>query len=407
MRKGERVGVFEHLDVKPIINLVGTATRYGGGLMEQKVIDAMSEVALESVRIDELQAVASKIIAKVTGAEAGYVTCGASAALVLGTAACLTGLNVARMNRLPNTTGIPNEVLMAHHQMSGYSRVIESTGAKIVGVGIPNDTNPPMEVHITKAWEFESNITEHTVAICYAYLTGNHPPLEEVITVGKKYRIPVLVDAAGQVPPVANLRKFISMGADLVAFSGGKGIQGPQDSGILCGRRDLIAAAALQNLDMAEASFESWDPPRSLIPKEKLCGLPLHGIGRGMKVSKEAIVGLVTRLELLTEENSLRVLEQRRQWLKHIAAEVNGVAGIEAQITETCPGGHPILKVRLDKSKLGRSAFDVAQQLKNGNPPIYVVELFLHEGLLIVHSINLNEERTHTVAERLYAALTS
>ena len=396
----------ERLGVTPIINLVGTATRYGGGLMERETRDAMSAAALKSVRLDELQAAASKIIAKTTGAEAGYVTCGASAALVLGTAACLTGLDVSRMNRLPDTMGMPNEVLISLHQISGYIRVMETTGAKLIGVGIPNDTNPPTLVHIAKAWEFESNITDRTVAICYVYLTGSHPPLEEVINVAKKYNLPVLVDAADQVPPIENLRKPISMGADLVAFSGGKGIQGPQASGILCGRRDLISAAALQSLDLAEASFESWDPPRSIIPKEKLRGLPLHGIGRGMKASKEAIIGLITALERLTEDNMAKLLDQRRIWLELIASKIRGIQGVEVEITETWPGGHPLLKVKLDESKLGFSAFEVVQRLKKGKPPIYVMELFLNQGWFILHSINLNEEHTGIVSESLYTAIT-
>ena len=400
------MGIYERLGVKPIINVVGTATRYGGGLMPQEVIDAMSEAASQSVRLDELQAAASEVIARITGAEAGYVTAGSSAALVLGIAACLTGLDVARMNRLPDTTGMPNEVLIAHHQVSGYSRIIETTGAKLVSIGIPSDTCPPAQVYINKAWEFESNITERTVAILYAYLPGSHPPLEDVVQVGKKHHIPVLVDAAGQVPPVSNLRKFITMGADLVAFSGGKGIQGPQASGVLCGKRELISAAALQNLDMAEASFETWDPPRSLIPKERLSGLPLHGIGRSMKAANEAIVGLITALEFWTEEKSLQVLAQRKKWLYEIAARLHDIAGVEVEIAESAPGAHPILKVRLDKSKLKRSALDVAKKLKGGDPPIYVIELFSHDGLLVIHSVNLDDVRTLLVAERLYEAIT-
>lgn len=398
---------FERFGVRPIINLAGTVTRYGGALMEREVIDAMSEAALESVRLDELQAAASNIIAKITGAEAGFVTSGASAALTLGTAACLTGLDVARMNRLPDTTIMPHEVLMAQHQLSGYDHAISAAGAKIVSVGMPNHTNRPGEVHITETWEFESAITQNTVAIAYAYTPGSTPPLKDVIDVGKKHHIPVIVDAAPHVPPVEHLRKFISMGVDLVAYSGGKGIRGPQASGILCGRRDLIAAAALQNLDMAGLSFDTWDPPPSLIPKERLRGIPQHGIGRGMKVSKEVIVGLLTALERLTEEKSLRNLKGLRLLLERIAVGLQGVAGVEITMTEDYPGGYPMLQVRLPESKLGKSAFEVSQRLKDGDPPIHIRESYLYKGLLIIHSVNLNEERTHIVAERLRMAVTS
>lgn len=400
------MGVYERLGVRSIINARGTNTRLGGAQMEQAAIEAMAEAAQETVPLEELQAAASNIIAKITGAEAGYVTSGASAALTLGTAACLTGLDVARMNRLPHTTGMPNEVLMARHQVSGYDHAISAAGAKIVEVGMPNDTTPPMEVHITEAWEFEAAITENTVAIAYAARPGGHPPLEEVIDIGKRYHIPVLLDAAAQVPPVENLHKFIAMGADLVAFSGGKGIRGPQASGILCGRRDLIAAAAMQNLDMAAIAFDTWNPPPSFIPKEKLRGVPQHGIGRSMKVTKEAIVGLLTALHLYTEEKVSRDLKQSRAFLEQIAQPLKGVSGVEMEWTEYISGGEPMLVVKLDEVKLGRSAAEVSQGLQDGAPAIYVRESRLRQGILVIYAGNLNEERTKIVEQRLYTEIT-
>ncbi len=400
------MGVYERLGVRSIINARGTNTRLGGAQMEQAAIEAMAEAAQETVPLEELQAAASNIIAKITGAEAGYVTSGASAALTLGTAACLTGLDVARMNRLPHTTGMPNEVLMARHQVSGYSHAISAAGAKIMEVGMPNDTTPPMEVHITEAWEFEASITENTVAIAYAARPGGHPPLEEVIDIGKRYHIPVLLDAAAQVPPVENLRKFIAMGADLVAFSGGKGIRGPQASGILCGRRDLIAAAAMQNLDMAAIAFDTWNPPPSFIPKEKLRGVPQHGIGRSMKVTKEAIVGLLTALQLYTEEKVSMDMKRSRAFLEQIAQPLEGVSGVEMKWTEFISGGEPMLAVKLDEVKLGRSAAEVSQRLQDGAPAIYVRESRLRQGMLIIYAGNLNEERTKIVEQRLYSEIT-
>ena len=400
------MGVYERLGMRPIINARGTNTRLGGAQMEQAAIEAMAEAAQEAVPLEELQAVASNIIAKITGAEAGYVTSGASAGLTLGTAACLTGLDVARMNRLPHTAGMPNEVLMARHQVSGYDHAISAAGAKIMEVGMPNDTTPPMEVHITEAWEFEAAITENTVAIAYAARPGGHPPLEEVIDIGKRYHIPVLLDAAAQVPPVENLRKFIAMGADLVTFSGGKGIRGPQASGILCGRRDLIAAAALQNLDMAAIAFDTWNPPPSFIPKEKLRGIPQHGIGRGMKVTKEAIVGLLTALQLYTEEKVSKDLKRSRSFLEQIARPLQDVPGVEIEWTEYVSGGEPILVVKLDEVKLGRSAAEVSQGLQDGAPAIYVRESRLRQGMLIIYPGNLNEERTKIVEQRLYREIT-
>ena len=400
------MGFYQRLGVRPIIQVAGTVTRLGGALMEQEALDAMTEAAKESVNLDELQAAASKIIAEITHAEAGIVTAGAAASLTLGTAACITGFDVGRMNRLPDTTGMPNEVLMAQHQVSGYDHAISAAGVKIVSVGIPNDTTPPGEEWVATIYDFESAITEQTVAIAYAPRPGSKPPLEQVTALGKKYNIPVILDAAAQLPPVENLHKFIDMGADLVAFSGGKAIRGPQASGILCGRRDLIAAAILQNLDMSGPTFDKWNPPPSLIPKEKLISKPQHGIGRSMKVSKEAIAGLLIALQLFTEEECSRDLKQRRLLLEHIARPLQGVPGVEVKHTEHIPGGDPMLHVKLDESKLGRSAAEVSQRLKDGDPPIYVRESYLHKGILSIHSVNLKEETADIISQNLYMAVT-
>lgn len=398
------MGVYESLGVRPFINVsTAAATRWGGVLMKQETLDAMTEAAKESVHLDELQVAASKIIAEKTHAEAGIVTCGAAAALTLGTAACITGFDVARMNRLPDTTGMPNEVIMAQHQISGYNHSIMATGAKIIGVGIPNDTTPPEKEHVPTIYDFESAITGNTVAIAYAPRPGNNPPLEQVITLGKKYHLPVMLDAANQLPPVENLYKFIDMGADLVAFSGGKCIRGPQASGILCGRHDLIAAAILQNLDMAGAPFDKWEPPTSLIPKEKLRGKPIHGIGRGMKVTKEIIVGFLTALQLFTEE-SAREMERLRSLLEDIAAPLHGVAGAKLNIGDNSYENHiryPMLEV-----KLGRGAAEVSQRLKNGDPSIHTVEQHLNKGVLMIDSTNLTEETAKIVRQRLYTEIT-
>ncbi len=399
------MGIYERFGVKPIINAAGTMTRYGGALMDQEALEAMGEAARYSVRLDELQAAASNVIAEITHAEAGIVTAGASAALTLGTAACIAGFNVARMNRLPDTTGMPNEVIMPWHQISGYDHAIRAAGAKIVGVGIPNDTTPPNEVHIISKWDIESAITENTVAIAYAARVGNHPPLEEAIEIGKKYNIPVIVDAAAQVPPVENLHKFADMGADLICFSGGKGIRGPQASGILSGRWDLIASAVIQMLDMAGEPFDEWNPPASLIPKDRLRGKPEHGIGRSMKVTKEAIVGLIVALNNLTEEKFAKKAEHLRQLLRGIEARIQSIAGVETKITEHYKGGYPMLEVKIDERGVGRSAAEISGRLKDGDPSIHIMERYLRRGYILVHSINIDEDIARIVGERLYAAI--
>jgi D-glucosaminate-6-phosphate ammonia-lyase len=397
------VGIYEQFGVKPIINVSGTVTRYGGALMGDEVVAAMAEAARQSVRLDELQAAASKVIAQITHAEAGIVTNGASAALTLGTAACICGFDVVKMNRLPVTDGIPNEVIMPWHQISGYDHSIRVAGGKLIGFGIPNDTTRPHEVHKITRWDLEAAISEKTVAIAYAARLGSHPPLEDVVEVAKKYNIPVLVDAAAQIPPVENLHRFIDMGVDLVCFSGGKGIRGPQSSGILCGRRDLIASAVLQMLDMAGEPFDKWNPPPSLIPKDKLQGKPEHGVGRGMKVSKEAIIGLLVALKNLTPEGFAAKAEGLRGLLTGIGEQINDIAGVELSMSEDYKGAYPMLEVKLNQELIGKTAAQVAAELANAG--IYVRDKALDQGVVIIHSLNLNAELAQYVGECLKKAL--
>lgn len=399
------------LDVKPIINAAGPVTMYCGAPMPQEVVDAMSEVAHIPVRMDELQAAASKVIAKITGAEAGYVTCGCSAALTAATAACITGHDVNRINRLPDTSGIPNEVLIATSQRCGYDHAIRAAGAKIVNVGMSSGPLPPGQIYHTLAEDYEAAITNRTVAIAYFYYGGGIPLLEEVVRVGKKYNIPIILDAANQVPPTENLRKFIAMGVDLVAMSGGKGIRGPQASGLLFGRRDLIAATALNyfipGFGAGYVSYHEWAPPPSLVPKEKLLGVPYHPIGRGLKVSKEAIVGLITALQILAdEERNTREMKRCRLLLESIVERLQGIRGVQVETSESPPGGFPIIIVKVDRSKVGHSTNEVLQRLKDGNPPICVFAPRVFTDEFVISACSLNEEQANIVAERLYAAVT-
>ncbi len=396
------MNIYERFGVTPILNASGMMTRYGGALMDDETLAAMEEAGRYSVHIDELQAAASRTIARETHAEAGLVTNGAYAAILLGIAACLCGYDVSRMNRLPDTAGIPNEVVMPAHQISGYDHAIWASGARLVGAGIPNDTTPPYEAHRISRHEIESAINEKTVALAYAARENSHPPLEEVIAIGRKHHIPVLVDAAAIVPPVSNLHAFIDMGADLVCFSGGKGIRGPQASGILCGRFDLIASAALQMLDQAGEPYERWNPPAGLVPKEKLSSRPLHGIGRGMKVSKEAIVGLLVALEkMVNEDFSVRIDEQIAR-LNVIANRIRDIDGIKVAIT-TDKGVYRMLEIEIDEQLVGMNAASVYQTLKRDN--IFLRDMRVQYGVVHVHSVNLRASDADLIADKLVALL--
>ena len=398
--------IYDKYGVRPFVNLAGPATRYGGALMRSPALDAMREAAGYSVDLAELQAAASKVIARVTHAEAGIVTAGAAAALTLGTAACIAGLDIGKINRLPDTRGMKNEVVMPWHQISGYDHAIRAAGATLVGVGIPNDTSPPHQVHVVKGWEIEAAVTDSTAAIAYAVRPQSHPPFEEVVRVARKCGVPVIVDAAAEIGPAEHLHMFIDMGADLVCISGGKGIRGPQASGILCGRRDLIGSAVLQMLDMAGEDFEEWQPPESLIPRSRLAGRPEHGIGRGMKVSKEDIIGLLVALDDFSSGGFERDIAVAEEAVRDISAGLSDLAGVGCRIM---PGncGYPALELTLDEPTTGRSAREVVDRLASSEPSIRV-NLVVSHGMpdtVVIESINLARELTGVITQSVRAAL--
>jgi D-glucosaminate-6-phosphate ammonia-lyase len=393
--------IYAEFGVRTIINVAGSATRVGGAAMPREVVEAMAKATVDSVSMMELHAAASRQIAAATGAEAGYVTAGASAGLTLGTAAILVGLDLAKMERLPDTTGMKNEFIISREHRNGYDHAIRLAGAKLVEVGM-NEQLSGAGVRRTEAWEYEAAITDKTAGIAYV-LTGNsQPPLPEVIAVAHKHKLPVLVDAAGQTAP--GLRRLIQTGADLVSSSGGKGLRGPQSTGILSGRRQYIASVALQSLDMDEY-FGIWDPPEDLIPKSRIPGLPRHGIGRGFKVGKEEVVGLLTALKLSETESREPAAEDER---KHLEFIVSGMKGLPVEPRLNVPQdrtGTPSLQLIVKTQVLGRSAFEVSRELKQGNPGVFVNERLLAQDTLVINPMHLDRARTEALTERLQAVL--
>ena len=397
------MSVYESLGLSPIINAAGTQTRLGGTVMLPEVREAMSDAANELVPTEELQAVASTVIAQCCGSEAGFVTCGASAGMTLATAACMVGLDIAGMDRLPTAAGGRNEVVICRSHRNSYDHAYRAAGATLVEVGM-SDRHAGVGVREPELWEIDAAICERTAAIGYtAGCSG--PALGAVSALARRRGVPVIVDAAAQLPPPSNLKRFISEGADLVSFSGGKALRGPQGTGILAGRRDLIASVALQQLDM-DVSFEAWNPPLGLIPKDKLAGVPRHGIGRGYKIAREQIVGLITALRLFTEE---RARSDHARWLTLLQTVERGLqpcANATAMLVRPVQElGFPLLEIQLNEAALGFTAYELAARLKAGKPPIHVGDRKIEQGCIWIHPVNLDETSTQTVLNRLLAQL--
>jgi L-seryl-tRNA(Ser) seleniumtransferase len=213
------------------------------------------------------------------------------------------------------------------------------------------------------------------------------------------------VDAAGELPPRSNLRAILAAGADLVAFSGGKAIRGPQATGILCGRRDLIASAAVQMLD-TDDHYELWEPPEVFIDRQRLGGIPRQGIGRAMKVSKEQIVALMTALRLFASGAYDWELPDLRRRLEQVAAALEGLPARSRLHVPADGQSAPVLEVTLDEAALGRTAVEVCRRLRRGDPPIQVGHALLHEGKLTVHPLCLKDEQMAVLARRLSEELT-
>ena len=396
--------VYEKLGVRPIINAYAPMTRLGGGVMPVQVAEAMREATQVCVDIAELQMAASRIIAGITGAEAGCVTAGAAAALLVGTAACVTGMDAARMSRLPDVRGMKNEVIAMRSQRNSYDHAIRATGVTIVDVGFA-DRYTDVGVRDTELWEIQSAISESTAAIYYLAKPQSMPRLQDVARVAHGAGIPVLVDAAAELPPLENLKRFLAEGADLVAFSGGKSIGGPQGSGILCGRRDLISSALLQQLDF-DYNYEEWEPPLALVDKHAVAGVPRHGIGRSCKVGKEQIVGLLTALQLFVEEGDAGRHARLLLLCRRLTSELAEIEGVSTRIMDDpLQSGMPVVELRVQETRVPLTAVELIRRLRQGSPGVEVNPWRPQDGLLILNPACLADSDPQVIARRIRECL--
>ncbi len=393
--------IYDELGVPPVINAASTKTRIGGSLIRPGAVEAMSRAAESFVRISDLQARASELISDVTGSEAGYVASGAAACLTLGTAACMARDDLGAMNRLPHTDDdVPNEVVMPRAHRNGYDHAIRMAGARIVDVG-NNDNHLGTGSKNTELWEIEDAISENTAAVGYMQKSYSQPDLADVCDVAHAHDVPVIVDAAAELPPKENLTRFIEEGADLVTFSGGKAIRGPQTTGILAGRQDLIESAALQHLDMHVAE-EVWEPPSELIDLEKYAGVPRQGIGRPLKAGKEELAGIIRALELFLEEDHDARMREWSDRTEMMAASLREEPGLSITVTEgEKTAVAPEVFAQLDPDVAGIDAETLVGELRRENPRVFVGPDYLHESAFTVNPMCLTDEEAEYVVERV------
>ncbi len=368
------MGIYEELGIKPVMNASATLTRLGGSVMPQEVLDAMAEASKNFVDLDELQQRIGERLAAMTHNEAAYVSTGAAAGLTLATAACIAGKDPAAIAQLPDLTGLKNEVIVHRVHRNGYDHAVRQVGVKLVEIGVNGHTFE---------WELENAFNENTAAMFWfqGAMTGyGEIPLPRVCEIANAHDVPVIVDAAAQLPPTDNLWRFTEMGAALAIFSGGKDLRGPQASGLIVGRKDLIDAIRLN-------------------------GSPNHSIGRPMKVGKEEMVGLLKAVELYLAIDQEARASQDEETVIGWNTRLNAVEGVSASRSFPNEAGQPLPRtaVHIDASKVGKSRDDVVRELMDGDPSI-AVATFGDDGIYL-NPMTLADGEEETLVERLLEVL--
>ena len=326
---------FRELGVRPFINAAGTYTAMTASLMPPEVMEAINYASKHYVMLDDLHDKVGERIATLLHCEAAMVTSGAASALNLGTAAVLTGTDRQKIVELPDLATMKSEVIIQKSHRFGYDHAVRNCGVRLVEVETREDLDRAVNKQTAMMLFYNNNNAEGRIQD------------EEFVQLGKKHGIPTLNDAAADVPPVENLWKYTKMGFDLVAFSGGKGLRGPQSAGLLIGRKDLIAAARLNA------------PPNG------------NTIGRGMKVNKEEMIGLLAALELYLAKD--HVAEQREfdARAEVIRSGVSTLPGVTAERFVPDIANHvPHVRISWDAAAKGLTATDAVNRLRAGEPSI-------------------------------------
>lgn len=359
---------FRELGVTPVINAGATMTYLSGSLMLPEVLEAINSTAHDFANMYELQDKAGAKIAEMLKCEAAMVTSGAAAALVLGTAACLTGMDRIKTEQLPNLPGEQREVIIQKSHRYVFDQAVRSTGVKLVEVEGPAEMEKAVNENTVMALFFNGAVSWFGVPDSI-----NH---EEFVSIARRHNIPTFIDAAADVPPVDNLFRFQKIGFDLITFSGGKMIRGPQSAGLLFGRKDLIEAAKINNS-----------------PNE--CP-----IGRPMKVNKEEIFGMYAAVKSYIERDHEKEWQEWLDRIKRISSRLEKIPTVKSE-TVINPGpanALPGMVVMWDQSKIKITPKDVVKALLEGKPSIVAVD---KGEVLGVGVVLMRPEQVDIVAGRI------
>ncbi len=378
--------IYEKWDVPTVINAVGYATRVGGSAPADDVVESMKQAQHCFIEIDDLQKAASRCIAKHTGAEAGIVTCGAGAALTLAAAACLAGNDPDIMESLPDTSALERKnIIYPRPHDFDYDHPVRMSGAKVLFVDY--DALDALQ-------QIENSIDAQTAAVGYVWKRMNQSPtVEEVADLAHRFHLPLIIDAALSLPPTEHLHRFISEGADLVAISGGKHLGGPQASGLLFGKRDLIRSAWVQMVDM-DVRAGTWSL-REWMDEGWISRPPRHGIGRAMKVSKEAIIGLITALEKYPQRDHAAELNIWKKRVDDLAEGLSEIKELDIKVLFPAPNGQPFPVLRVQCAEMTKVLLHLAQQ----RPKIILAEDENNVEVAYLFPMHLRDEEIPLIVE--------
>ncbi len=364
--------LYQRLGLRPFINARGTITTLGGSIMPAPVVEAMVEASRQFVHLNELHEKAGARIAELTGAEAAFVSAGAASGMLLAGAACLTGMDARAIAQLPEVEDRPNQFVISLVDSHSYvHQGFRVSGGELVKVGSKKAVTLD---------DYVAGIGPKTAAV--VYFLGSQPlsELPALVAAAHERNVPVIVDAAAQLPPRSNLTDLPAMGCDLSVFSGGKGLFGPQSSGLILGRQDLIAACHLNSN-------------------------PHSAIGRGMKVGKEEICGLVRAVELFFEMDEAAQVAEWERRCRVVAEAVEGLAGIEARFTRAYenkfPPASPLVHLHFGDAQVADA---VARALEEGEPSILVSG---SDTALSIGPQTLLDGQAEIIADRLQHILTT